>query len=408
MGRVVAKGEAARVLAVAAFALATGPAVARAEIALRGELDPYPGDDVYADVWGEGDYAYIGTHKGTGLGIVDISDPSAPTLVTTYAATSGTPFKDVKVHDGIGYFAGEAGGGLHIVDLADPSTPTLLAHVGSADGGHASVHNVFVADGFAYEADSRTETIVVLDVSDPANPFFVRNIVTPDTVFIHDVTVIGTRLYASGFGGSTYIYDIADVGSLAPTLLGSVPTGAQSHSSWVSSDGSLLISAQEISDGDVKIFDIANPAAPVLLSSVDRTSLGIDAFTPHNPFLFDDTLLFVSWYEAGVIALDLADPSDPKLLGSYDTYPGGANGEDGNWGVYPLLGLDRVLLSDMDAGLVIVDATALVAAPVPALPGPGLLAVAALLAGFAGSSPIVRAGAARRRSRSDPTKTPPT
>jgi hypothetical protein len=385
MGPVAEKRGAARGLAVAALALVIGPAVARAQISLVGELDPYVGDDVYGDVWGEGNHAYIGTHKGTGVGIVDISDPSAPTLVATYASGSGTPFKDVKVRDGIGYFAGEAGGGLHIVDLADPTLPALLAHVTAADGGHASVHNVFVAGGFAYQADSRTPTIVVLDVSDPANPFFVRNIVTPDSAFIHDVTVIGERLYASGWGGFTYIYEVTDVGSLAPSLLGSVPTGAQSHSSWATSDGNLLISAQEISDGDVKIFDITNPASAVLLSSIDRASLGIDAFTPHNPVLFDDALLFVAWYEAGVVAIDLSDPAAPQLLGSYDTFPGGANDEDGNWGVYPLLGLDRVLLSDMDAGLVIVNATAFAALPVPALPGPGLLLLATLLAGFGGA-----------------------
>ena len=38
---------------------------------------------------------------------------------------------------------------------------------------------------------------------------------------------------------------------MAPSLLGSVPSGANSHSNWVNSDGTLLISAQEISDGEV-------------------------------------------------------------------------------------------------------------------------------------------------------------
>jgi choice-of-anchor B domain-containing protein len=371
-----------RLGALATLALAllwplAGPAEAWAQISLVGALDPFAGNDVYGDVWGEGDHAYIGTHLGTGVGIVDISNPAAPSLVTTYGA--GIHFKDVKVHDGIGYFAGEAGGGLHILDLGNPATPVLLSHVTAADGGHASVHNVFVENGFAYEADSRTATIVVFDVSDPASPFFVRDILTPDTGFIHDVTVIGHRLYASGWGGFTYIYDVSNVATSAPSLLGSVATGAQTHSNWATSDNRLLISAQEISDGDIKIFDVTNPASPVLLSTLDRTSLGIDAFTPHNPVLYDDSLLFVSWYEAGVVAIDLSDPSNPVLVGNYDTYPGGAGGEDGNWGVYPLLGLDRVLLSDMDAGLVIVDATPLGPPAVPALPWPASLVLAGLL-----------------------------
>jgi choice-of-anchor B domain-containing protein len=354
--------------------------VARAQLSLVGTLDPYVGDDRYGDIWGEGDFAYIGSFQGTGVGIIDISDPTTPALVTTYGAGVGGRFKDLKVRAGIGYFASDNGGGLHIVDLADPGAPVLLAQITSADGGYDSIHNVTVEGGFLYQANSTSETVVVFDVVDPANPTFVRDIVTPDAAFIHDVTAIGTRLYASGFGGFTYVYDVAGIGSVAPTLLGSVPSGANSHSSWATSDGELLIIAREISNGDVKIFDISNPAAPVLLSSLDRTSLGIDATSPHNPVLFDDTLLFVSWYEAGVVAIDLSDPSNPALVGQYDTFPGGAAaGYDGNWGVYPLLGLDRVLLSDLDAGLVILDATGLRTEAVPALSGSALLLLAGLL-----------------------------
>jgi choice-of-anchor B domain-containing protein len=384
------------VLALALLCVLAGAGAARAQISLVGALDPLPGTDVYGDVWGEGDYAYLGTNLGTGVRIIDISDPAAPALVATYDAGVGVHFKDVKVHGGIGYFAGEAGGGLHIVDLGDPAAPALLSHLTAADGGHASVHNVFVANGFAYEADSRTPTIVVFDVGDPAAPVYVRDIVTPDTGFIHDVTVIGDRLYASGWGGFTYIYDVSDVGSAPPALLGTVPSGIQSHSSWASSDNGLLVSAQEISDGEVRIFDVADPSAPVLLSTLDRTSLGIDAFTPHNPVLFDDTLLFVAWYEAGVVAIDLSDPANPVLVGNYDTFPGGESGEDGNWGVYPLLGLDRVLLSDMDSGLVIVNATPLGPPAIPALPGLAALLLAGLLVGAG------RAVLPRRRSLSSP------
>ena len=117
---------------------------------------------------------------------------------------------------------------------------------------------------------------------------------------------------------------------------------------------------------------------PALLSTLTRTSLGIDAHSPHNLVLFSDTLLFVSWYQAGVVAIDLSDPADPVRVGTYDTFPGAVSGFDGNWGVYPLLGLDRVLLSDFDGGLFIVDATA-VAAPVPGLVGRAAWLLAAIL-----------------------------
>ncbi len=368
-------------LALAAVGLiGAGPGAARAQtIELVGQLDPFVGNNRYGDIWGEGDYAYIGSFAGSGVGVIDISDPGSPSLVATYGAGAGGQFKDVKVHDGVGYFASDNGGGLHIVDLSDPTMPALLSQVTSANSGYDSIHNVIFSNGYLYQADSDTEIVKVFDVSDPTDPFFVRDIVTPDADFIHDITVIGDRLYASGFEGFTYIYDVTDIGSVAPMFLGEAPSGDNSHSNWVTSDGNVLISAQEISNGEVKIFDISDPGAPLLLSTLDPTSLGIDAFSPHNPVLFSDTLLFVSWYQAGVVAIDLSDPTNPVLVGNYDTFPGAVSGFDGNWGIYPLLGLDRVLLSDLDGGLFIVDASALAPAAVPALAGTAACVLVALL-----------------------------
>jgi hypothetical protein len=69
-------------------------------------------------------------------------------------------------------------------------------------------------------------------------------------------------------------------------------------------------------------------------------------------------MLFVSWYQAGLQVIDLSDPAAPVRVGEFDTFPDPTvTGFRGNWGVYPFLGLDRVLLSDLDGGLYVVDAT---------------------------------------------------
>ncbi|MFW6125016.1 MAG: LVIVD repeat-containing protein, partial [Pirellulales bacterium] len=324
-------------------------------ITLIEQLDPFAGDDRYGDVWGQGNYAYIGSFQGSGVGIFDISVLGSAALVAHYNPASGGQFKDVKVQDGIGYFASDNGGGLHIVDLADPASPTLLSQITSADSGYDSIHNVFIDGDYLYEADSRTKRVKVFDVSDPTAPAFVRNIVTTDSRFIHDITVADGRLYTSGWGGTTDIYDITDVGTSAPALLGTVSTGSNSHSNWPTPNGQFLVSARELSDGDVRIYDISNLASPSLVASLTAASLGIEAFSPHNPIVMGD-FLYISWYQAGLQVLDISDPANPLLVGSFDTFPGAVSGFDGNWGVYPFLGPDRVLLSDLDGGLFIVDA----------------------------------------------------
>ena len=96
-------------------------AVASVQLPLIGELDPFAGNGAYSDVWGEGDFAYVGSFNATGVAIIDISSPALPILVATYDPAPGVTFLDVKVQNGIGYFSTEGfffgTEGVHIVDL---------------------------------------------------------------------------------------------------------------------------------------------------------------------------------------------------------------------------------------------------------------------------------------------------
>jgi uncharacterized protein (TIGR03437 family) len=337
---------------------------ARADLNARllAQLDPFPENNRYADVWGEGNYAYVGSFNGAGVMIFDIANLSAPALVGHYNPATAARFQDVVVLGGIGYFSSDNGGGVHIVDVRDAANPRLLSQLTPDQNGFPSVHELFVADGVLYEADSRTPRVKVFDVRNPAAPVFVRDIVTTDPRFIHNITALNGRLYTSGWGGKTDIYDVRRILSEPPVLLGAVDSGLNSHSSWVSSDGKLLASARETLEGDVRLFDISDPANPRLLAAITAASLGISAYSAHNPYIVGN-LLFVAWYQAGTQVIDITDPTRPALVGSYDSFADPVNGFDGNWGVYPFLGLDRVLLSDMDGGLFIVDFSAAASGP---------------------------------------------
>jgi uncharacterized protein (TIGR03437 family) len=75
-------------------------------------------------------------------------------------------------------------------------------------------------------------------------------------------------------------------------------------------------------------------------------------------------MLFVSWYQAGLQVIDLSDPAAPVRVGEFDTFPDPTvTGFRGDWGAFPFLGFDRVLLSDLDGGLYVVDATEAVTGP---------------------------------------------
>ena len=277
-------------------------------------------------------------------------------------------FEQGVVRNGIGYFANWSGtnGGMHIVSLANPSSPVTLATIGRVTGtvtnGFDRVHTMFLDGVYLYLADHLTTTVKVFDVSNPALPVFVRNIVTTDPTKIHQITVVNNRLFTSGWGGKTDIYDVTNIGSQAPALLGSISSGSQSHSSWPTTNGNVLVSCRELSGGDVRFFDISNPASPVLMVTLTTAGLGIEGAIPHNPVIVGN-LLYISWYQAGLQVFDISNPARPVRVGSYDTFPGSISTSfEGNWGVDPSLGINKVLLGDMQRGLLIVDASAVLTA----------------------------------------------
>ena len=240
---------------------------------------------------GRGQYAYLASYNGDGVMIIDISDTANPKLAGYYNPPQGGRFQDVVVINGIGYFGSESRGGLHIVDVRNPASPVLLSQINTEQNGHPNVHELFVADGALYEADSRTNRVKVFDVRNPASPIFVRDIDASDPR-VHAAVVVNGRLFTSGLGGKTDIYDVRRVLTEQPPLLGTIDSGSGSHSSWASNDGRLLAVARETPNGDVRLFDISNPSTPALITTISAQSLGIDAFSPHNPYIVGNLLSF--------------------------------------------------------------------------------------------------------------------
>jgi choice-of-anchor B domain-containing protein len=369
-------------------------------ISFVGESNPLPPASSttwsYAEVWGEGDYAYVGSDRsGRGMSIFDISkpanpqfirNPANPTGTITLSSYSGSEMEDVEVYNGIGYFGSDVNAttgrtGVDIIDLSNPATPVRLSRVDSSIGGHDKVHTLSVSKGFLYtvdnEADAAPDSVKIFNVSNPANPQFVANVVIgiPDTnVAAHEVVVLNDRMYvASKWNGSntccgwTTIYDVSNPAS--PVKLKQFDTGPRTHTVWPTDDGKTIIVAQERSNGDLRIYDVSminqanDPDTPALLKTLNRTSLSLNSYTPHHPFL-KGNLLFMAWYESGLQVFNIADPANPVRVGAFDTYApnySDSNPEHGDWGVYAMLGLDRVLLGDRDRGLIIVDATGVLA-----------------------------------------------
>lgn len=348
----------------------------------------------FADLFGDGNIAVQGSYGCNGAFIYDITNPDAPVVASWYNPGDNQQFLEAIVVGNRGYFgSGVGGGGVHIVDLADPYHPVLLGTVDADHGnGHSYIHEMMVID----QGSSRflienynslgVKPIRIIDITNPVAPVFKWELSPQDVTWVHAFHIRGDKMYTSGWGGKIEIYNIGNLAGQAPTYLGAINGNNNNHSSWTSEDGRYLYSCRETFDGDLRVYDVQDPSAPVLIRSINAGSLGLNAISPHNPVVMGN-YLYVAWYQAGLQVFDISDPTFPRRVGQYDTfspafaptdaqkaaiesqgpwdvicgspssYAGLPNSYEGNWAVYPFLGQDKVLAGDMTSGLFILDAS---------------------------------------------------
>jgi len=350
---------------LASCVLAMGTAVAS-----RAQEAPYNSSEIshffqsgqlYADVWGDGNFAYAAHHLQRVVDILDITDPQNPVLAATYdSGVVGASAQDVKVAGGLMFVGLESvSPGCQIVDVRDPYAPVKLTDVSVLPG----VHNVFYDQGWLYLVDSSQTLIDIVDLRDydPDDPpaeidtSFWR-ITGVGGTLVHDITVQDGRLYASAWD-SLRVYDVSDVANELPPFLGSAP-GASVHAAWPTDDGRFLVVSEEHSVSGLTLYEVFDEGDSVTLEVRDYFFLSsLRAGSVHNP-LVDGYRVYASWYASGIQVLEIdPDTATWSLVASFDTSP--ADGDDsifaGCWGVYPFLSPDRVLASDRMTGLWVVD-----------------------------------------------------
>ena len=218
-------------------------------------------------IWVSGHYAYVATGH-YGLRIIDVSMPSSPALVGLWEvdpALVGGPdylptLMGIYVSGDYAYVTGySATGGLWIVDVSDPTNPTLAGHnlpyvfFGS---------DVKVSGDYAYVTCGTAGGLVILNVSNPQN-ITLAGYCSPPDHFIHGLQLSGdyayTAYYSSagtGLHGGVDIFNISDPG--APYLEGTYDSGGYCMDIAVSDDYAYLANQ----DDGLFVVDISDPANP--------------------------------------------------------------------------------------------------------------------------------------------------
>lgn len=259
---------------VPTIALAGHGGSASPELNVVGQLSAadlgIPFGENVTDVWAYGDYAYLGTFDDgvcsldwTGVHIVDISDPTSPSKVGFVPAKPGTRNNDVKVeHIETPHFTGE----ILVVtneECGSPFLPRLNSNGLNSGPGRGGIS--------------------IWNVTDPTKPHVLKQ------------SFLNNGIH------NTFI--------------------------WQDGDNAYLIAVDDVVVRDTIIVDITKPQAPKVIAEVgppdwpdlDTSEISGAAVLLHDVWV-QDGIAYLSYWDAGLVLLDVSDPANPVFLGD-STYP---------------------------------------------------------------------------------------
>lgn len=332
------------------------------------------------------EYGIIGSTAGTY--IVNVTNPAQPVLSDYIPGRqSDCIWHEYKTYGNYLYIISDDAGNnsLQIADLQYLPDSVHVVYDGTSVFVHS--HTLYVDGNKLYVASvsdgSSYSSMNVYSLATPPVPVLLRRLDQDYPVInqVHDMYVIHDTVYASCANQGLHIYKFTE-GINQFTELGnltSYPDQGYNHSSFLSTDHSMLYMCDEVPAGlAVKVVDVTDVSNPTVVTTFNSNP----GNTPHNPYV-KDNYLFLANYQDGLYVYNLSNPSQPVLNGYFDTHPQNPSGTypsppyAGCWAAYADLPSGIILASDMQLGLFILDISQILSTPalvtvrpLPAFPNP--------------------------------------
>ena len=236
-------------------------------------------------VFVDGDYAYVADFDN-GLQILNISG-STPIPVSEYNPSSGRVV-NVTISGDYAFIANEIRG-LEIINISDPENPDLESEY-LDDGG---IMDVCVDSNYAYLA-AGDSGVVIVDISDPSNPVAVASYDSLD--FANEIAIDSNLVYIADRDRGLVVLDISDPAN--PTLVDSYATPGDCRSVYLGDDNIYA------SDGiALRVFQLLPGAEGDTLAYIG----GYDTPGTATDVVVNDTIAYVADNYSGMQILNVAD-----------------------------------------------------------------------------------------------------
>ncbi|WP_421893387.1 LamG-like jellyroll fold domain-containing protein [Marinoscillum sp.] len=164
-----------------------------------------------ADIVVESDYSYVTVDQG--LKIIDISNPSAPSLAGSLSFGAWVDVRN-NISKNANYLYVSGNNSIYVVDVTNPASPSLSQTIPAT-----GVYRNMLQGNYLYVIKSTT--FLVYDVSTPASPSYQAEVTVPNISSLTELNSDGTYLFlsanTSSSAGTVSLYDLSTPAS--PTLV---------------------------------------------------------------------------------------------------------------------------------------------------------------------------------------------
>ncbi len=334
------------------------------------------------DSWGWTDpsngkeYALVGLDNGTAF--IDISNPTSPIYLGKLPThTSSSIWRDIKIYNDHAFVVSEAfNHGMQVFDLTrlrnvnnPPVTFTEDAHY----NGFGSAHNLVINEDSGYAFGVGTSTFNggphFVNIQDPINPVAAGGYAMDD--YSHDAQVVtycgpdddyaGREILIGSNENEVVIVDITDKANPVGISTISYTNVGYTHQGWFTEDQRYFILGDETDEINIGfntktiIFDFNDLDNPQF--SFNFT--GPTSASDHNGYV-KGTKYYMASYRAGLRVMDVSDIANGNMteIGYFDSHPSSnsVNTNNGAWNVFPYFDSGNIIISDQDAGFLLVKA----------------------------------------------------
>jgi|GEM_PF-2092947 len=244
----------------------------------------------------EGTLLYISAGKA-GLRIVEVSDAANPQEIGVYD-TPGEA-RDLALNNDYVYIA-QSEYGVAIIDVSNPYQPIIAECIDNI----GTCLSVDVSQNYLYAVAN--SDLFSFDVTQPENPLQIGQMTTPgfpiEYIYIHNNVGYGVF---SGMFDDKYMY-VVDISNPANMYRASLIPGSNYPYDIAFATGYGYLLGQI---NHLKIYDMADPLHPALISNIVHTGEG-------KSIAVEDNYAYIAAFYGGLLVMNVTDPQNPVTAAS--------------------------------------------------------------------------------------------